>query len=199
MNVPYRGKLRQRRVSTTTVLLPFSGLKTRNDKLFFLPFLKTIFNKKTEDEKFMYMLRNGFGAINVQAINHDVINSFNRSYGCELSVNMLEPNIPSTVILSLILNHLGVDGHALVALEKEQRALINFFYAVDTVERYVTFGGERRKPHLRIQEHSLEEVDKAPEIIKPSIFEGNMNVIAGYRYRVTFDGIVKEVKDNSEM
>ena len=28
MDVPYRGKLRQQWVSTTTVLLPFSGLKT---------------------------------------------------------------------------------------------------------------------------------------------------------------------------
>ena len=33
MDVPYRGKLRQWRVSATTVLLPFSGLKRRYVKV----------------------------------------------------------------------------------------------------------------------------------------------------------------------
>ena len=169
------------------------------EKLFFLPFLKTIFNRKTEDEKFVYLLRNGFNSLTMQYIDPEVISKFEERYQCKLKVSMAEPNMPSTVILSLLLQLLHIDETIQILLEKDMEFLKSNLYEVDTVEKYATFGGGKNSTALRVQAHSLQEIDMYPELVKGNIFEPEENVIAGYRYRIVVDEITKDIKGNSEM
>lgn len=157
----------------------------------FMPFLKEIFDDKNEDAAYEAFLTKGYSKIEISSWNNRLIREYERKQKAVSRFRNVSVNEPVTVILSLILTHLGVEQDFQISLEEKlPDSAAAVVTAVFTGE--MAYDAETKEDIISLRRLGQEDVNnweaykKTHSVGKPVVDDDGAVVCFGYEYSIDF-------------